>query len=123
MEAIRLAKLLTRNKYCDLPEVHALIALMAFHTCRFEARTNESGELIDLENQDRSIYDKKLLDFGIEHLNRAETDKSLSDYHFQAGISYFHCTALRFEETNWIDEQGREVKIICSIDGVQGIKL
>lgn len=101
MEAIRLAMLLTQNKYCNQPEVHALIALMGFHTCRFEARTDDWGQLIDLEHQDRSKYDQQLLMFGIEHLKKAETYGPLSDYHLQAAVSYYHCTANTFSETNW----------------------
>lgn len=101
MEAIRLAVLLTNNKYCDRPEVHALIALMSFHTSRFEARTDVEGELIDLARQDRAKYDRQLINFGIEHLKKAETDGPLSDYHMQAAVSFYHCMAKTFSETNW----------------------
>lgn len=101
MEAIRLAMLLTQNKYCNQPEVHALIALMGFHTCRFEARTDEQGQLIDLEHQDRTIYDPQLLNIGIAHLEKAETYGPLSDYHLQAAVSYYHCAAKSFRETDW----------------------
>ncbi|MGI9550828.1 MAG: RNA polymerase sigma factor [Aurantibacter sp.] len=101
MEAIRLALLLTRNKYCNQPEVHALIALMGLHTCRFEARTDREGQLIDLEHQDRSKYDRQLFNFGVEHLERAKTYGPLSDYHLQAAVSYYHCAAKTFSETDW----------------------
>ncbi len=101
LEAIRLALLLTKNKHCNRPKVHALIALMYFHTSRFEARTGDSGELVDLEHQDRYRYDQGLIDLGIEHLKNAETQADLSDYHLQAAVSYFHCMAKTFAETDW----------------------
>ncbi len=53
-EAIRLALLLSKNKYCNLPDVNALIALMCFHASRFEARLDENNEIVDLENHDRT---------------------------------------------------------------------
>ena len=101
LEAIRLASILTQNKYCNGPDVHALISLMYFHTSRFEARTDEKGELVDLEHQDRLKYDQRLIDLGIEHLEKAETYGPLSDYHLQAAVSYYHCIAKTFTETDW----------------------
>lgn len=101
IEAIRLALLLTNNTYCDSPEVHALIALMCFHASRFEARIDPNGCLIDLENQDRALYNRKLIGIGIDHLERASVEENPSDYHLQAAISYYHCTAQTFADTNW----------------------
>ncbi|GAB5473427.1 MAG: sigma-70 family RNA polymerase sigma factor [Maribacter sp.] len=101
MEAIRLALLLTDNKYCDTPEVHALIALMCFHASRFDARIDSDGNLVDLENQDRSLYERELINIGIYHLEDASVKENPSDYHLQAAISYYHCTAKNFDDTNW----------------------
>jgi len=100
-EAIRLASLLTNNKYCNQPEVHALIALMYFHTSRFDARIDSNGEMVDLENQDRKLYDKEQIQLGMKHLNLAKVKTALSDYHLQAAVSYFHCSAMNFENTEW----------------------
>ncbi|WP_422082580.1 RNA polymerase sigma factor [Ulvibacterium sp.] len=101
LEAIRLALLLCENKYCNQPEVHALIALMCFHTSRFEARIDQNGDMVDLEHQDRKTYDKDLIRIGIEHLEEAAVDSSPSDYHLQAAVAYYHCTAVKFEDTDW----------------------
>lgn len=100
-EAIRLAQLLAGNKYCDQPAVHALIALMYFHTSRFDARIDSIGEMVDLEHQDRKLYDKELIEIGVQHLGRAAVKTGLSDYHLQAAVSYFHCSAMNFEDTDW----------------------
>ena len=72
-EAIRLALLMTENESTDISEVHALIALMCFHTSRFDARADEKGDLIDLEHQDRSKYDQGLIRSGMRHFQMAQS--------------------------------------------------
>jgi RNA polymerase sigma-70 factor (ECF subfamily) len=102
LEAIRLALLLSENKYCDHPNVHALIALMCFHTSRFEARVDENQELVDLEHQDREKFDRDLIFIGIQHLEKASIAvQSPSSYHMEAVVSYYHCIAQSFEKTDW----------------------
>ena len=101
-EAIRLALLLLENKSTTTKQAHALIALMCFHTSRFEARVNDNNELVDLEHQDRSKYDRELITFGIQHFGHAtETDDVPVQYFLQAAISYYHCVASDFNSTNW----------------------
>lgn len=101
-EAIRLALLLTKNKYCNQPEVHALLALMCFHASRFDARVDSQLQLVDLEHQDRSKYDRELIAIGVEHFElSAQSDAFLSDYHLQAAISYHHCIAPTYHDTQW----------------------
>ncbi|MCM4150101.1 RNA polymerase subunit sigma-24 [Arenibacter sp. N53] len=102
LEAIRLALLLSENEYCNRPNVNALLALMCFHTSRFDARVNENGELVDLEHQDRTKYDNDLIAIGIEHLEKAsKAVLEPSNYHLEAAVSYYHCIAKTFELTNW----------------------
>ncbi|MFH6602919.1 RNA polymerase sigma factor [Maribacter algicola] len=101
IEAIRLAQLLTRNKYCKLPEVHALMALMCFHTARFDARIDAQGEMVDLENQDRRLYNAEMINNGIRQMERASVASTFSDYHLQATVSYYHCIAKKFSDTDW----------------------
>lgn len=101
IEAIRLALLLTMNKSCNQPEVHALIALMCLHASRFEARTDQNGEMVDLENQNRSFYDRELIKVGIQHLEKAAVESQPSDYHLQAAVAYYHSTAKSFTDTDW----------------------
>lgn len=101
-EAIRLALLLTENTSTDTSETHALIALMCFHTARFEARTSDQGELIDLEHQDRSKYNKDLIRIGMRHFRTAENKPSQNPLYFlQAAVSYTYCEAKSFEEIQW----------------------
>ena len=101
-EAIRLAMLLHQNEYCRHPNLEALIALMCFHVSRFDARIDEQMEIVDLEHQDRSKYNKELIQIGIKHLEQSGT-KALqpSNYHLEAAVSYYHCVSSSFKNTDW----------------------
>ncbi|MEM9076819.1 MAG: sigma-70 family RNA polymerase sigma factor [Bacteroidota bacterium] len=101
-EALRLALLLRKNKYCSHPNLEALIALMCFHASRFDARLDKEGNLISLEHHDRGLYNQELIQIGIHHLEQAGSkDKMPSHYHLEAARSYYHCTASTFGETDW----------------------
>ena len=101
-EALRLALLLRQNKYCSHPNLEALIALMCFHTSRFEARLDKEGNLISLEHHDRSLYNQELIRIGGYHLKESETlDYMPSQYHLEAARSYYHSIARTFQSMNW----------------------
>jgi len=90
LEAMRLTYLLAENKLTKRPEVHALLALMCFHSSRFEARIGKGGESILYEEQDTSLWDKELILRGQHYLNLASTGNSISKYHLEAAIAYWH---------------------------------
>jgi RNA polymerase sigma-70 factor (ECF subfamily) len=101
-EALRLALLLQENKYCKHPNLNALIALMCFHASRFDARLDEAGELVTLEQHDRSKYNQELISIGVHHLENAGTlDRTPSEYHLEAARSYYHSKAKSFAQTDW----------------------
>jgi RNA polymerase sigma-70 factor (ECF subfamily) len=101
-EAIRLALLLRENPYCRNEQLEALLALMCFHASRFEARLDAKGELIDLEHQDRRLYSEPLIRIGKYHLEQAgRMQQQPSKYFLEAAVSFEHCRAAVFEETNW----------------------
>ncbi|OJV17990.1 MAG: RNA polymerase subunit sigma [Dyadobacter sp. 50-39] len=89
-EAMRLNYLLMENELTDRPEVSALLSLMCFHSSRFEARTNQRGEMVLYEDQDESLWDRELIQRGAYYLSRASTGEKLSRYHLEAGIAYWH---------------------------------
>jgi RNA polymerase sigma-70 factor (ECF subfamily) len=89
-EAMRLTFLLIQNQNTNLPETNALMALMCFHSSRFEARTSENGEIILYEDQDQSLWNKELTDKGTYFLSQSSTGKKLSKYHLEAAIGYWH---------------------------------
>lgn len=101
-EAIRLALLLTENSSTNVSEVHGLIALMCFHTSRFDARVDDDGELVDMEHQDRSKYDQQLIQRGMHHFHIARNKTSQDPLYFlQSAVSYQYSDARTFEEINW----------------------
>ncbi len=100
-EAIRLAFLVAEHPASNLPETHALLALMLFHAARLETRTDSDGNLILLAEQDRTQWDRKLIQRGFYHLDRAASGKEMTEYHVQAIIASIHAAAESYENTNW----------------------
>jgi RNA polymerase sigma factor (sigma-70 family) len=90
LEAMRLTLMLVENKQTNTPAANALLSLMCFHASRFEARTNQNGELILYEDQDESLWNHELIRKGEYYLNQASTGKKVSKYHLEAGIAYWH---------------------------------
>ena len=89
-EAMRLNYLLIENETTNKPAVNALMALMCFHSSRFEARTTETGETILYQDQDETLWNRELIEKGTWFLNNAATGNTLSKYHLEAGIAYWH---------------------------------
>jgi len=90
LEAMRLTYLLIENEPTNLPFINALLSLMCFHASRFDARTGKDGEMILYEEQDEDLWDKELIEKGEYFLNKAAKGDSLSKYHLEAGIAYWH---------------------------------
>jgi RNA polymerase sigma factor (sigma-70 family) len=100
-EAIRLASLLASHPAGDLPRVHALLGLMCFHGSRLPARIDAAGDLVTLEHQDRSLWDRQLMCRGIWHLERASTGDEVSELHVEAAIAAAHAESPSVAETDW----------------------
>lgn len=100
-EALRLGMLLASHPASDLPRTHALIAMMAFTAARIPARTDAEGNLLRLEDQDRTLWDKDLIRIGIRHFGKSSAGSALSDYHLQAGIAACHTLAASDATTDW----------------------
>lgn len=89
-EAIRLTQLLIDNPQTNLPRVNALIALMYFHSSRLEARQGANGEFILYHEQDESLWSKEMIALGASHLQQASRGDTISKYHFEASIAWWH---------------------------------
>ena len=100
-EAIRLTYVLTTNRHCNKPEVHALLSLMFFQASRLDARTGTDGELLTLDRQDRAMWDKKMIRCAWEHFYMSTSGDLLTEYHLEAGIAAQHIVAKNFDETDW----------------------
>jgi RNA polymerase sigma-70 factor (ECF subfamily) len=100
-EAVRLTSLLVEHPAGDTPRSHALLALMLLTAARFPSRIDEDGDLLRLDDQDRSKWNPVLIERGLIELVAAAQGDELSEYHLQAGIAACHCTATDYASTNW----------------------
>lgn len=98
-EAIRLCRMLV--ELLPDPEAIGLLAMMLLHESRRPARTSDTGDLILLEEQDRSLWNKELLNEGIALVKRALSSKRVGPYTIQAAIAAVHAEAPRADETDW----------------------
>ncbi|MDN4545489.1 RNA polymerase sigma factor [Pseudomonas sp. C32] len=98
-EAIRLGRLLM--ELLPEPEVMGLLALMLLHESRRPARTSASGELIVLDEQDRSLWSAELIAEGCALIERALTLGRFGPYCLQAAIAAVHAEASTAEQTDW----------------------
>ncbi len=99
-EAIRLGGILA-TLMPDEPEVLGLEALMLLQASRTRARTDPDGDLVLLEEQDRSLWDRDMTERGAALLDRALSLRRPGQYQLQAAIAALHAQALRPEDTDW----------------------
>jgi RNA polymerase sigma-70 factor (ECF subfamily) len=100
VEAIRLARVLVALMP-DEPEAHGLLALMLLHDARRAARTDADGDLITLEDQDRSLWDRDRIDEATAILERALRRGRAGPFQIQAAIAACHATAPVAAATDW----------------------
>ncbi|MFL5761275.1 MAG: RNA polymerase sigma factor [Thermomicrobiales bacterium] len=98
-EAIRLARLL--NQLLPEPEVMGLLALMLLHESRRSARTNATGDLVLLEDQDRSLWNRNQIVEGVTLVERALSTGRFGAYTLQAAIAAVHAQAPSPQATDW----------------------
>ena len=98
-EAIRLGRLLI--ELLPEPEVAGLLALMLLHESRRPARTSPSGELILLEDQDRSLWNRQQIAEGRALVSRALASRQLGPYAIQSAIAAVHAVAPSAAATDW----------------------
>ena len=98
-EAIRLGRLLFQ--LLPEPEVTGLLALMVLHESRRPARTSATGDLVLLEQQDRSLWNQSQIIEGIAFVERALSSKRIGPYTLQAAIAAVHAEAPSAEQTDW----------------------
>jgi RNA polymerase sigma factor (sigma-70 family) len=81
-------------------ETAALHALMLFNCARFDSRFDATGGIVELEKQDRSLWNRDLIQLAENFMKRSH-DEQVSSYHIEASIAYVHCSAPDFKSTNW----------------------
>ncbi|TIW19799.1 MAG: RNA polymerase sigma factor, partial [Mesorhizobium sp.] len=101
-EAIRLARLLLRL-FQQEPEIMGLTALLLLQHARAPARFDENGEIVLLEDQDRSLWSRKMIDEGLALVDKALRHRKPGPYQVQAAIAALHARAATPEETDWTE--------------------
>jgi len=99
-EAIRLARLLLRLFQSE-PEIMGLTALLLLQHARAAARFDASGELILLDDQDRTLWNQKLITEGVALIDKAMRHRRSGPYQVQAAIAALHSRAAKPEDTDW----------------------
>jgi len=101
-EAIRLTEMIAANKsILQKDSVYAILSLMYLNASRFNARLSPDGNLLTMAEQDRSQWNKKMIDTGLTYMAKAVEDDELSIYHILAAISGQHCIAPDYASTDW----------------------
>lgn len=100
-EAIRLCRMVAGSALSGTPKTHALLALMLLQHARWPARSSEAGDLLQLHEQDRTLWNRQMIEQGLLHLDQSAAGLDLTEYHLQAGIAAAHSTAPTYEETDW----------------------
>ena len=89
---MRLNYFLIENETTNKPIVNALMALMCFHSSRFDARITETGDNILYDEQDRTLWNEELIAKGNYFLIESAKGQEITKYHLEASIAYWHCT-------------------------------
>ena len=96
--AIRLNAVLLATRFAT-PRGHALHALFLLQTARLASRVDAAGDLIPLDRQDRTRWDRAMIADGLEHLGRASTGDIVSPFHLEAAIAACHALAASYAAT------------------------
>jgi RNA polymerase sigma factor (sigma-70 family) len=100
-DALRLAELLLESPATGHAEVHALAALFCFDAARLATRLDDEGVFVPFTEQDRTLWDRSLIERGVIHLAAASTGDRMTRWHLEAGIACEHAIAPSVRETNW----------------------
>jgi RNA polymerase sigma-70 factor, ECF subfamily len=103
-EAIRLGRLIV--ELLPEPEALGLLALMLLHDSRRLARTSPTGELVLLDDQDRSLWDREQIAEGIKTVEQALSSRRFGPYTIQAAIAAVHAEAPNARATDWAEIVG-----------------
>jgi RNA polymerase sigma factor (sigma-70 family) len=114
-DALRLAELLLAAPRTATPETYALASLFCFHAARLPTRLDAEGVYVPLAEQDRTRWDRALIERGIVHLSRAAHGDRLTRWHLEAGIACEHALAATTPATNW----ARVVELYDALLGVE----
>ncbi|MBL9171913.1 MAG: sigma-70 family RNA polymerase sigma factor, partial [Verrucomicrobiales bacterium] len=100
-EAVRLVLQLTGHPATRQPQTLALAALLLLNAARLPARVDDAGNPLRLDEQDRALWNRAMIQRGVEYLGMAAGGAQLSEYHLEAAIAACHSTAREGASTDW----------------------
>ncbi len=101
-EAIRLVSSLATHPLTSSPAVDALAALFYFQAARMPARADHNGDLLIMAEQDRDLWDKRLVASGIHHLRLSASGDEVSDYHLESEVAAIYTLAPDHQSIDWL---------------------
>jgi RNA polymerase sigma factor (sigma-70 family) len=99
-ESLIMTKSLLDQHICN-GDTAALYSLLLFNAARLGARLTLAGELLDLEEQDRALWDGDLIALGHYYFSQSQVSEEVSSYHYEAAIAYLHSHSKSFADTDW----------------------
>ena len=99
-ESLIMTKTLLDNDICN-SDTSALYALLLFNASRLGTRLTSTGELLDIEEQDRELWNNDLIRLGNYYFYQSRSE-NISSYHYEAAIAYLHSNAKYFADTDWV---------------------
>jgi len=99
-ESLVMTKTLLDNHICD-GDTAALYSLLLFNAARLGARLTTSGDLLDLEEQNRALWDRDLIALGHYYFSQSQIQGEISSFHYEAAIAYLHSKAKSWADTDW----------------------
>ena len=100
-QLIKATKELPLKPETDKPETYALIAYMLLKASRLRAIINNVAKNPDLKNQNRTLWDKRMIEDGLHYLEKSAGGKEVSEYHLRAAVCACHSLAKNYESTDW----------------------
>jgi RNA polymerase sigma-70 factor (ECF subfamily) len=100
-EALYLTRTLLEHPAAAVPTTYALLALMCLTAARLPSRLDADGGLVSLRDQDRSRWNRMLIEEGRHLLDESATGEELSEYHLEAAIAAIHASAPSARETRF----------------------
>lgn len=101
LEALRLLYNLTEKDNTNVPRANALMALFCFHSSRFDARFDQTGQQVIYEEQDKTKWNFELIEKGEYYLSFSANEAQISKYHLEAGIAFWHTRIKVAEKNKW----------------------
>lgn len=99
--AIRIAKLLIKHPSTENPENHALVSWMLLNASRLSSMQDDKGNILTLQEQNRSTWSTEMIEQGLIHLHRSAEGEEVTKTHLEAGIAAIHSLADEYRSTNW----------------------